>query len=56
MEEAEKVRDEVRRLREGEKILVRNYKAYLKSLETEVKGKHKPEYSADGQLNRCWRV
>ena len=36
-EEAEKVRDDVRRLREGEKMLVRNYKAYLKTLETEVK-------------------
>lgn len=38
-EEAEKVRDEVRRMREGEKMLVRNYKAYLKSLETHVKHK-----------------
>jgi len=36
-EEAEKVRDEVRRMREGEKMLVRNYKSYLKSLEAEVK-------------------
>lgn len=36
-EEAEKVRDEVKRLREGEKMLVRSYKGYLKMLETEVK-------------------
>lgn len=36
-EEAEKVRDEVRRLREGEKMLVRSYKAYLKMLEGEIK-------------------
>ncbi|TXT06003.1 hypothetical protein VHUM_03764 [Vanrija humicola] len=38
-EESEKVRDEVRRMREGEKLLVRNYKTYLKALEAEVKGK-----------------
>lgn len=38
-EDAEKVRDEVRRMREGEKALVRNYKTYLKALEVEVKGK-----------------
>ncbi|KAL1412366.1 hypothetical protein Q8F55_000110 [Vanrija albida] len=38
-EQAEKVRDEVRRMREGEKLLVRNYKTFLKSLEAEVKGK-----------------
>lgn len=38
-EEAEKVRDEVRRMREGEKLLVRNYKTYLKALEVEVKGR-----------------
>ncbi|WVW86217.1 hypothetical protein I302_108259 [Kwoniella bestiolae CBS 10118] len=37
IEEAEKVRDEVKRLREGEKMLVRNYKSYLKMLETEIK-------------------
>lgn len=37
MEEAEKVRDEVRRLREGEKMLVRSYKGYLKLLEHEIK-------------------
>lgn len=36
-EEAEKVRDEVRRLREGEKMLVRSYKGYLKLLENEIK-------------------
>lgn len=36
-EEAEKVRDEVRRLREGEKGLVKSYKLYLKTLETEIK-------------------
>jgi nucleolar complex protein 3 len=36
-EEAEKVRDEVRRLREGEKMLVRSYKGYLKMLENEIK-------------------
>lgn len=36
-EEAEKVREEVRRLREGEKLLVRSYKGYLKLLETEIK-------------------
>ncbi|KAL7418527.1 hypothetical protein Q5752_006985 [Cryptotrichosporon argae] len=39
LEEAEKVRDEVRRLREGEKALVRSYRGYLKTLEAEVKGK-----------------
>lgn len=38
-EESEKVRDEVRRLREGEKGLVRTYKAYLKTLETEIRSK-----------------
>jgi nucleolar complex protein 3 len=37
-EEAEKVRDEVRRQREGEKMLVRNYKSYLRMLEIEIKG------------------
>ncbi|OCF61335.1 nucleolar complex protein 3 [Kwoniella mangroviensis CBS 10435] len=37
IEEAEKVRDEVKRLREGEKMLVRNYKSYLKMLESEIK-------------------
>ena len=36
-EEQEKVRDEVRRLREGEKLLVRSYKGYLKALEAEIK-------------------
>lgn len=36
-EEAERVRDEVRRMREGEKMLVRNYKSYLKGLEGEIK-------------------
>lgn len=36
-EEAERVRDEVRRMREGEKMLVRNYKSYLKGLEAEIK-------------------
>jgi nucleolar complex protein 3 len=36
-EEAEKVRDEVKRMREGEKGLVRTYKAYLKTLETEIR-------------------
>ncbi|BEI82716.1 hypothetical protein CcaverHIS002_0305840 [Cutaneotrichosporon cavernicola] len=38
-EEAEKVREEVRRQREGEKLLVRNYKSYLRMLEVEIKGK-----------------
>ncbi|ORY33445.1 CBF/Mak21 family-domain-containing protein [Naematelia encephala] len=38
-EETEKVRDEVRRLREGEKMLVRSYKGYLKLLEGEIKQK-----------------
>lgn len=38
-EEAEKVRDEVKRMREGEKGLVRTYKAYLKTLETEIRSK-----------------
>ncbi|WVQ84650.1 hypothetical protein IAT38_006805 [Cryptococcus sp. DSM 104549] len=38
-EETEKVRDEVRRLREGEKMLVRSYKGYLKMLEQEIKGR-----------------
>lgn len=37
LEEAEKVRDEVRRMREGEKGLVKNYRLYLKTLETEIK-------------------
>lgn len=36
-EESERVRDEVRRMREGEKMLVRNYKSYLKGLEGEIK-------------------
>ena len=36
-EETEKVRDDVKRLREGEKLLLRNYKQYLKSLEGEIK-------------------
>ena len=40
VEEAEKVRDDVRRLREGEKLLVKNYKGYLKMLETEIKRKY----------------
>ncbi|WVN86488.1 uncharacterized protein L203_101652 [Cryptococcus depauperatus CBS 7841] len=39
LEKAEKVRDEVRRLREGEKMLVRSYKGYLKTLETEIRAK-----------------
>lgn len=39
LEEAEKVRDEVRRQREGEKGLVKSYKMYLKTLETEIKRK-----------------
>ncbi|GHJ84066.1 hypothetical protein NliqN6_0468 [Naganishia liquefaciens] len=39
LEEAEKVRDEVRRMREGEKGLVKNYRLYLKTLETEIKRK-----------------
>jgi nucleolar complex protein 3 len=38
-EEAEKVRDEVRRQREGEKLLIKSYKGYLKILEGEIKGK-----------------
>lgn len=38
-EEGEKVRDEVKRLREGEKMLVRSYKGYLKLMETEIKSK-----------------
>ncbi|WWC72062.1 uncharacterized protein I206_106022 [Kwoniella pini CBS 10737] len=37
IEEAEKVRDEVKRLREGEKLLVKSYKGYLKMLEQEIK-------------------
>lgn len=37
LEESEKVRDEVRRMREGEKGLVKNYRLYLKTLETEIK-------------------
>ncbi|WVR00141.1 hypothetical protein IAU59_007283 [Kwoniella sp. CBS 9459] len=37
IEEAERVRDEVKRLREGEKMLVRSYKGYLKMLESEIK-------------------
>ncbi len=36
-EESERVRDEVKRLREGEKMLVRSYKGYLKLLEHEIK-------------------
>ncbi|ORX40518.1 CBF/Mak21 family-domain-containing protein [Kockovaella imperatae] len=39
LEEAEKVRDEVKRQREGEKLLVNTYKAYLKTLETEIKAR-----------------
>ena len=39
LEEAEKVRDEVKRQREGEKMLVKAYRGYLKSLETEVKAR-----------------
>ncbi|OWT37457.1 nucleolar complex protein 3 [Cryptococcus neoformans Bt1] len=39
LEEAEKVRDEVKRLREGEKMLVKSYKGYLKMLEAEIKSK-----------------
>ncbi len=38
MEQAEKVRAEVKRLREGEKGLVKSYKGYLKTLEKEIKG------------------
>ena len=38
LEEAEKVRDEVKRQREGERSLVSAYKGYLKGLEGEVKG------------------
>lgn len=37
LEQAEKVRDEVRRLREGEKGLVNSYKVYLKTMEAEIK-------------------
>lgn len=37
LEQAEKVRDEVRRLREGEKGLVNSYKVYLKTMEGEIK-------------------
>ncbi|WWC91753.1 uncharacterized protein L201_006700 [Kwoniella dendrophila CBS 6074] len=37
LEQAEKVRDEVKRLREGEKLLVKSYKGYLKMLEQEIK-------------------
>ena len=39
LEETEKVRDEVKRLREGEKSLVRSYKGYLKMLEIETKSR-----------------
>lgn len=48
-EEAEKVRDEVKRLREGEKGLVRTYKAYLKTLETEIRGE-----LCISRLDGCW--
>lgn len=37
IEQAEKVRDEVRRQREGENLLVKSYKGYLKILEGEIK-------------------
>lgn len=37
IEQAEKVRDEVRRQREGENLLIKSYKGYLKILENEVK-------------------
>lgn len=37
-EEAEKVREEVRRMRDGEAGLVRSYAGFLKMLEREVKG------------------
>jgi hypothetical protein len=47
-EESEKVRDEVRRLREGEKMLVRSYKGYLKMLENEIKRAY------DIHPQRCW--
>jgi nucleolar complex protein 3 len=39
LEEAEKVREDVRRMREGEKGLIKNYRLYLKTLETEIKRK-----------------
>jgi nucleolar complex protein 3 len=48
-EDAEKVRDEVRRLREGEKMLVRSYKGYLKMLEGEIKRELYFPYIADGR-------
>lgn len=37
LEQAERVKDEVRRLREGERGLVNSYKVYLKTLEAEIK-------------------
>ena len=39
LEEAEKVRDEIKRQREGEKLLVNTYKGYLKALEAEIKAR-----------------
>ncbi len=51
VEEAEKVRDEVKRLREGEKLLVRSYKGYLKTLEGEVKREPNDE-GRKGKLSR----
>jgi nucleolar complex protein 3 len=38
VEQAEKVRDDVKRQRDGEAGLVRTYAGYLKMLEKEIKG------------------
>ena len=46
-EEGEKVRDEVKRLREGEKMLVRSYKGYLKLMETEIKSMFRDVQSSE---------
>ena len=55
LEESEKVRDEVRRLREGEKLLVRSYKGYLKMLEGETKRMSLTEDSSESsQDGPCW--
>ncbi len=51
LEQAEKVRDEVRRLREGEKLLVKSYKGYLKTLESEIKREF---FGSDLEMSQLW--
>jgi hypothetical protein len=55
LEQAEKVRDEVRRLREGEKGLVKSYKQYLKMLEAEIKsGSIRVRDGSEGRRLNCF--